>query len=150
MAEVDLSGVEAGGFEPMPSGVYHLLLTDYEERETSETSKHPENPYYNVEFIVQSGPFEGRKLWTNVMLPPYQPFILKQLVQAAGEDANSSIDPEAWLDEHCGEQEYNARVKFVKASGEYDARNEIKGFKPYDPSSLKDGGESKASAGFAP
>lgn len=150
MAEaVDLSGV-GGDFEPIPAGIYHVRLTDYEEKETGANAKHPENPYYNLEFTVQSGEFEGRRLWTNMMLPPYQPFVLKQLVTASGGDANSSIVPEDWLEENCNVAEFNARVKIRKATDEYDARNEIAGFKPFDPTKLKEGKAAAGSSSFAP
>jgi hypothetical protein len=149
MAEaVDLSGV-GGDFEPIPAGIYHVMLTDYELRETSDTSKHPENEYYNVEFTVQSGEYEGRKLWTNMMLPPYQPFVLKQLVAAAGRDTNQPIVPEDFLEESSGTLELNARVKIRKADENYDARNEIAGFKPFDPTKLSSGSSGKT-ASFAP
>jgi hypothetical protein len=149
MAEaVDLSGV-GGDFEPFPAGIYHVMLTGYEERETGENTKHPENEYFNVEFTVQSGEYEGRKLWTNMMLPPYQPFVLKQLVAAAGRDVNEPVVPEDFLEEMDGKLECNARVKVKKATKEYDARNEIAGFKPFDPEKLSSGSGGKSSS-FAP
>lgn len=71
-------------FSDVPAGEYHIVVSDYEIRKTSEDSKHPENEYWNLELTIQDGEYENRKLWTNVMLPPYIPYDLYNILRACG------------------------------------------------------------------
>lgn len=138
---IDMSGVKGGGFDPIPRGTYHVALTDYEFRETSEEAKHPGEEYISFEFTVQSGEFEGRKLWTNAMLPPYDPWMLKNLMSACGVDVSGEIDLDNFL-ERVSEGEFDeiaAKVKVTKATEQYEAKNEIGGFKPLSEAKLSGG-----------
>jgi hypothetical protein len=159
MPVVDLDGVEGGGFDPIPRGTYHALFTGWEAKETGEGAKHPENEYFSLEFTVQSGPFENRKLWTNAMLPPYSPFVLKQFTDSAGDKytdwkkANPGTDLEEWLDLMEGELEVNLVVAIKKETKDYPAGNNISQIKDFDESKLKGGGSGdgeKASSSFMP
>lgn len=150
MPEVALGEFDSGSFEPFGSGIYELMLTDWDVRQTSDGSKHPGEDYVNGEFTIQSGEFEGRKLWCNFMLPPYNPFMLKQLVAAVGDDPDGNLNTDEFFDRIQGEVLVNARVKKVAATGEYEAKNEIKGFKPHDPSKLTGSSGSDSSTSFAP
>lgn len=135
---VDLSGVEERDFEPLPNGKYHVSITDYDIRETGEEAKHPENDYLNVEFTVQSGDHEGRKLWTNVMLPPYEPFMLYNILRASGKTEEELKSGEFELDfDDLHGLEMVAKVGRQKGNKDY---NEIKRFEPYDPDTFDAGG----------
>jgi hypothetical protein len=154
MPVVDFDGVQGGGFDPLPRGTYHGLLTGWETRQTSENAKHPDKDYYSLEFTIQSGPYENRKLWTNAMLPPeYTPFVLKQLVDSAPTGPGKDEDIEDWLDKQEGELEVNLVVAVKKATKEYEAGNKINQIKSFDESGLKGGGGEggeKVSSGFMP
>lgn len=60
---VDLSGVQDGVFDAIPSGRYQAKLTDGEIRESKSSAKHPGAEYISWEFTVLDGDYEGRKLW---------------------------------------------------------------------------------------
>ena len=78
---------EAFSFEPMPSGKYHVAITEWEMR-TSKSEKHNGKPYWALTLTVQNGPYENRKLWTNCMLFEGALYTLSQLLKATGhEDA---------------------------------------------------------------
>jgi hypothetical protein len=130
---VELSGTESVNFDPIPGGTYVVCLTDYEWKITSENAKFPGEDYVNAEFTVQEGEHEGRKLWSNVSLLPHALFTLKGIVAAHGEDPD---DPNLNVDEFFKRIDNGAGgnvlavVKIKPASDEYEARNEIKRFKP--------------------
>lgn len=71
-------------FAGYPPGEYHLTLADGSVEETGGSSKYPENPYLNVEFNIEDGKYEGKPMYTNIMLPPYEPFMLFGLLKAHG------------------------------------------------------------------
>jgi hypothetical protein len=128
---LDLGGASSSNFDPLPAGIYNVAITDYEWKETGEASKHPETEYLNFEFTIQDGDHEDRRLWTNCMLPPYDPFMLKGLVSAcegSGVASSSTFDLDAWLGDAIGKT-CAAVVKIRKATEEYEASNEIKRFK---------------------
>lgn len=58
----------------LPAGNYDMKITDVEVREVKEFrpdgSPNPNagSPYYNMEFTIQEGKYQGRKAWTNAML----------------------------------------------------------------------------------
>ena len=60
---VDLSGIQDGAFDVIPSGRYQAKLSDGEIRESKSSAKHPGAEYISWEFTVLDGEFEGRKLW---------------------------------------------------------------------------------------
>lgn len=128
---LDLGGASSSNFDPIPAGIYTVAITDYEFKETGENAKHPETEYLNFEFTIQDGEYEDRKLWTNCMLPPYDPFMLKGLVSACegqGVASSSDFDLDKWLEKAIGKT-CSAVVKIRKATDEYEASNEIKRFK---------------------
>lgn len=91
------------GFDALPDGKYHVIFTDGDVRQTKDTSKHPENDYWNAEMTVQDGPLAGRKDWTNIMLPPYELYTLANILQAAGytkeEITSGKVDVELFADD---------------------------------------------------
>jgi hypothetical protein len=123
---------------PIPSGMYKLNITDVELRE-SKSLKNAGKPYYAMECTVAEGTYEGRKVFTNVMLFEGALYSLKQLADAVGiePDDDGGIDvpePEWWLG-----KEVTAKVKIApkrkvrdEKTGEekeYDEKNEIAGFR---------------------
>lgn len=129
MANLELDLSEFGEFESNPPGVYHVKVTGVTEKETGESSKHPGNPFWNVEMTIQSGKYEGRKEWTNVMLPPYQPIELGRMLKvcpsfAGNQKAKVSEDGSDLLDE-----EFIIKIGRQKGSDEY---NEVKKYYPLE------------------
>lgn len=72
--------------DSLPDDTYHVMFTDADVRQTSDTSKHPDTDYWNIEMTVQDGPQAGRKDWVNVMLPPYELYTLGNILQGLGYD----------------------------------------------------------------
>lgn len=75
---------EGRSFEPIPGGSYFARCTDWEMKECGPESKNPGKPYWHLEFVIQDGPFEDRKLWGNVMLFEGALYSLAQLMKAVG------------------------------------------------------------------
>jgi hypothetical protein len=73
---------EARDFDALPTGKYHVIITDGSLEEVGESSKNAGKPFWNLELTVQDGPYEGRLLWTNVMLFDGALYSLSQLMKA--------------------------------------------------------------------
>lgn len=54
--------------EVPPSGEYHTKITEIEHKEVKPGSKNVGKPYWNIKFVVQSGPYAGSPLFSNIML----------------------------------------------------------------------------------
>jgi len=78
---MDLTGVEAGGdFEPIPNGAYPCTVFDVEQR----TGKDSGQPYLSVQFKVQGGEYDGRRLWSNYSLQQQSLWAIKGLLITLG------------------------------------------------------------------
>jgi len=117
--------------KPIPSGVYKVNITDCELRE-SKSEKNNGKPYYSFELTVADGAYEGRKVFTNVMLWAGAAYSLNQLLNAVGisTEGGQEVDvpePEAWLG-----KEIMVKVKITPprkvGDKEYDERNDVAGF----------------------
>jgi hypothetical protein len=78
--------------DPVPSGWYHVKVTDGEVRESGPTAKNPGAEYINWEFTIQDGENEGRKGWTNASLLPHALFTLKSVLGACGLDVDGDME----------------------------------------------------------
>lgn len=126
---------EARSVELLPRGEYHVKLTDVEDRECGEKSKNPGKPYWGLEFTVQEGKYENRKLWTNCMLFDGALYTFSQLMKALGYDIRSG-EFEVPDGEDLVGRDMVVTVKIKpKSKGadgqEYDERNEVQGIKPW-------------------
>jgi hypothetical protein len=139
------------GMDPLPTGKYHVAITDAEMRESGPNAKNPGSEYINFEFTVQSGQYEGRKLWTNASLLPQALYTIKGVLEATGHDtAGNELDFE--LDDLVNE-ELIVRVVFKKAGKvtyngeerELDDRNEVKSFYRLTDEAAKSGSTSGGS-----
>lgn len=128
---VDFTDVQGGDFDAIPSGKYHIAITDYSTTETKNAGKLPVGtPGINWEFTVQEGPFENRKLWTNHWIHPNTLGFLKGMLKASGKFSDEELEgqlPKGWYDRAVG-AELVAKV----GTREYNGNdvNDIKGFKP--------------------
>lgn len=52
----------------VPSGEYHCKVFEIETREVKPGSLHVGKPYWNIQFLIQSGPYAGNRLMSNIML----------------------------------------------------------------------------------
>ena len=119
---------EAQGGELIPRGEYLVRITDGELRE-SKSEKNFGKPYYNLEFTIQDGKYQGRKLWTNCML--FQPalYTLSQLMKAIGIQVRAGAQMEVPTIEELMGKEVVVTTKIKKADDKYDDRTEINGIK---------------------
>jgi hypothetical protein len=136
------AGSEAFDFEPIPSGKYHVKITEITEK-ASTSEKNPGKPYWNVEMVIQDGKYVDRKIWANVMLFDGALYSLSQLLKATGNakaletgkipPAESFITQSVIVivvkqkDTYKMEQEGSDEVIF---------KNEVKGFKAYEEGAL--------------
>lgn len=142
--KVDFTNVESKSFDPVPSGKYLLAVTGFDEGETSDTAKNPNQPLINFEFTIQEPETIGktkvaeRKLWTNI-LPTVESVLwrLKNFMEALdGRTYDGPIDfnPAEICARPYEQRLVVAKVTYVptrkdKSTGrEYDERNEVKTF----------------------
>lgn len=59
---------ESTAREVVPSGEYHAKITEIETREVNPGSKNAGKPYWNVQFVIQTGPYNGNRIYSNIML----------------------------------------------------------------------------------
>lgn len=119
-------------FSPVPAGKYEVAVTDGELREvSSETSVNKGKPFVAIEFTVQSGPYEGRRVWSNVMLFPdkngkmISAMGLLQAVNKVGK-----IRPSEFVNVVLNEVlVVSVRIKKDK-TGQYDPKNEVSAYWP--------------------
>lgn len=145
---------EARSFEPIPSSTYPARITDIDLRECGPASKNAGKPYWAVEFTIQEGEYEGRKVWTNAMLFDGALYTVAQILKATGfEDALQTGElPEA---DDLISAEVNVVVKKQRdtyaeerdGDGEVQWKNEVKGIKAPSTLSAANGGSSKAKKG---
>ena len=100
---VDFTGVESGRIL-VPPGVYDVVVTDVEERESKQT----EFNYLNWELTIRdaASDYDGSKLWTNTSFSPRALGILKSALIAFGEDPEAlegpfDLDPYVYVGRAC-------------------------------------------------
>jgi hypothetical protein len=145
-------GQESTGRDPLPTGKYHVAITDVDVRFSGPASKNPGSEYWAIEFTVQSGEYEGRKAWTNATMLPHALYTIKGILEAIGvETIGNQLDVEP---DDLINKELVVRV-VVKPAGkvkrgdgtevEVDERNEVKSF--YKLDDAKSGAKSGAVSG---
>lgn len=126
---------EARSVELLPKGEYHVKITDVELRECGENSKNPGKPYWGMEFTIQDGKYEDRKVWTNCMLFEGALYTLSQLVKALGYNITDGSSFEVPDGEDLIGRDVVAVVKVTPkrkvGDNEYDARNDVAGIKAW-------------------
>lgn len=134
---------QAREYTPLPTGKYHCKITDGEVA-FSTSAKHNGKPYWKLEFTVQTGPYENRKLWSNVMLFDGALYSLAQLMKAFDYDIKQPGFRVPSLHDLIGRdvvvsarKEVNTYlIKKAEEAGETleerPYRNEVKGFLKFD------------------
>jgi hypothetical protein len=121
---------ESKALDPFPRGNYHLVITDAEVARCGPESKNPGKPYWKLTLTVQEGPYDGRKVWDNCMLFNGALYTLSQLMKALGNDIEEGSFKLPTTQSLIG-QHVIGKVRIKPESGQYDARNEIKGYLEY-------------------
>lgn len=136
MVRVNFSEVEE--FQPLPDGKgYHFRITDVDVDQNKDTAKHPGNDFWKLTATVQKGEQEGKTHILNVMLPPYEPYMLVNILRAtvgqhewSEEDVKSGeidIDLDDMLD-----LEFLGDVRPQKNNSDY---KEVRRIRPLDDAS---------------
>lgn len=89
MPKIDLGQVEE--FEAVPAATYEVTLSKWEYVE--ETGDH--GAYVKLEFTIDDGEYEGRKLWRNLSAKPDALIYMKKALVALGaeeEDISGEFD----------------------------------------------------------
>lgn len=140
---------EAMDFDPLPTGKYHVKITDVELRE-SKSEKNAGKPYWNLEMTVQDGPYENRKLWGNVMLFEGALYSLGQLAKALGmedeiikkgnvPDGDDLISRDLIV---TVKKQRNTYLEEKNGDGEPVWSSEVKGYKKYEEGAVSTSGKS--------
>jgi hypothetical protein len=136
--KLNLSGVKANDFDALPTGKYHVKLTDWDQTETQNAGKLPAGtPGINAEFTVQDGPNENRRLWNNFWIAESTLGFLKSFLKASGQFTEDELNSEEFSfdwDDLVG-VDLVVKVGVRKYNGE--DRNNINGYLPYDESTWK-------------
>lgn len=146
---------EARDFSAIPSGKYYARITDVEDRECGPESKNAGKPYWNLEFTIQDGDFEDRKVWTNCMLFEGALYTLSQLLKATGNekaiktgdipDGESFVSKEVIISVKKQRDTYREQKD---GDGEPQWKNEVKGILAFEGTSPSSGkGAVKAGSG---
>ena len=98
---VDLTGAE-DAFEPIPSGVYVVVVTNV----TVKESRTSEWKYINLELTVIEGKYADRKLWVNLSLSPKALWKMKEALIAFGTNPDElqgqyTFDPAQFVGGSC-------------------------------------------------
>lgn len=148
------AGAEALSFDPIPSGTYHACITNIELRECGPESKNAGKNYWNVEFTVQDGEFEDRKLWTNAMLFEGALYTVVQMMKACGFagliDKGEIPDADDFISKHVYINVKKLRDTYHEerdGDGEPQWKNEVKGIKAYDENVSPAKGKANAGKG---
>jgi Protein of unknown function (DUF669) len=132
---INFSEVEArGSIDPLPTGKYHVKVTDGEIKPCGPASNNPGKPYINWEFTVQDGQYENRRCWTNAMLFEPALFTMKNMLEVVGA-GDQALKISELIPFMVGK---DMIIKVVKRAANeekgWDESNEVKGFFPYDGS----------------
>lgn len=144
--KLNLADVKVNDFEALPPGWYNVRVTGVEEKVSGDNAKHPGSTYLNIEYTVQDGEFEDRKVWGNASLLPHALFTIKGLLAAIGGfdvDGELEFDEDDLIGKACMVK--LTKREYPQGSGEYT--NDIKSFKP--EGAVKAGATGSASSGGA-
>jgi uncharacterized protein DUF669 len=135
---------EARDFSPIPTGKYHVNITDVTPTRCGPKAKNPGKWYYALQLTVQDGPYENRKLFANVMLFEGALYTIAQIQKAQGWPINGQLPaPEDLMGTEylcqVNRQIDEYKIKKLKEEDAYDPKekpykNEVKNFGKFDGS----------------
>lgn len=101
MVRINFAEIEE--FSSLPTGKYHVRVTDGDVKEHGDEAKHPGNEYWNLQITVQDGPQEGKTDYVMLTLPPYEPFTLVNLLRA-------TVGQHPWSDEEVRQGDFEVTI----------------------------------------
>jgi hypothetical protein len=146
---------EARDFSPIPTGKYHVAITDVEVKIVVNPPKPGKQdnrgkPFYALQLTVQDGPFENRKLFANVMLFEGALYTVAQIMKAQRWPINGKLptpDDLMGTEYLCqvNKQIDDYKIRKLKEDDAYDPKekpfkNEVKNFGAYDGTVTSVGG----------
>ena len=131
--KIDMSDV-AEGFEPIPAGVYPIVVSSLKQSEEDGPSGYP---YIILEMTVADGEFENRKLWTNLSMSPKAAFKVKEFLLGVGVAEDEINDPEGFEFDPDEYEGANAAVAVKQESYEGVIRNRVTNFIPSEDAAPK-------------
>jgi hypothetical protein len=146
--KVVLSNDEAKSsvLEPVPLGWYKVTISDVELKEVKNApapgkKDNRGKPFYSIECTInEPEAYEGRKVFTNAMLFEGALYTISQICKAMGINVEAGEFEVPEIEELLG-QEFMAKVKITGArkvgDKEYEARNDISGFKAVGEQEVK-------------
>jgi hypothetical protein len=146
--KVVLSNEEASSEvrEPVPLGWYKATISDVELKEVKNAPQPGKKdnrgkPFYSIEMTInEPDAFEGRKVFTNAMLFEGALYTISQIMKAMGLSVEPGEMEVPDIEELLG-QEFMIKVKITGArkvgDKEYEARNDISGFKAVGEQDVK-------------
>lgn len=121
MPSIRVNFSDVNNFDPLPAGVYPVVVTGVEVREPRSANKDGETyPYLNWELTIEEGEYEDRKLWTITSLNPKAMWKLQEALVAFGEDKEElgedfDLYPENYIGAKCNaaviQEAYNGKMK---------------------------------------
>ncbi len=123
---LDLTADKENSFEPIPAGIYNMIVSDVEDTATSKGDRR-----LRMTFTITDGEYVGRKIFEGYNLTGNEKAVqisrgqLKALWKCAGHDAFVINHPSEFQN-----IEIAASVKIQPAKDGYDAKNTISSFKP--------------------
>lgn len=124
-AEFDARAIEpASAFEVIPAGKYKVQIVDSDMRPT----KNGEGQYLWLEMEILDGPFANRRLWDrlNIVNPSTQAVEIAQRQLSAICHATGKLSVSDSQELHG--IALTVTVRILEAKGNYNARNEIRGY----------------------
>lgn len=130
----NLAGFNAGevpasdSYDPLPAGWYPAMITESEFRATSAGT----GQYLKLRFDIIDGPGQGRVVFTNLNLENPNP----KAVEIAQKDLSAIcravgvMTPQDSAELH--DKPLQIKLTIRPAQGDYDAQNEVKGYKALD------------------
>jgi len=123
----DASSVDpTSTFDPIPAGDYTVMIIDSDMKKTKDNT----GEYLELTEQVVDGPYAGRLIWDRLNLKNKNP----QAQEIAQRSLSAICHAVGVMNVADSAQLHNipmiARVTFVDASGQYAAKNEVKGYKP--------------------
>lgn len=113
-------------FDPIPAGDYTVMIIDSDMKST----KNNMGKYLELTLQVVEGPMNGRLIWDRLNLVNANP----KVVEIAQRQLSAICHAVGVMNVTDSVQLHNipmvARVTYVPAEGQYQAKNEVKGYKP--------------------
>lgn len=139
----DANSVEPqASFDPLPTDWYNVTIVASELKPTNDG----QGAYLSLQFKVLDGPFVNRVVFTNLNIQNKNPVT----VEIAYKQLSAICHAVNVL--HCAESEQlhdkplQIRAKYKEPQGNYDAGNDIKGFKAIDGPAASAGGAATGAA----